>query len=145
MSSFGSQNQLQNSLAHLGKLLKVVLFLTNFNRFNPPYPPKQKSQKKNASSPSKSPVWKEKYFFKWFIHLSCISCVFLLFWVSLVLLLLDMFICLFIAFNKIKKIKNKKKKEKILKNTKIMCVSVYRFVCGCGWTKNQGFLTLYLL
>ena len=53
-----------------------------------------------------------------------------------------MFICLFIAFNNNN---NKKKKEKILKNTKIMCVSVYRFVCGCGWTKNQGFLTLYLL
>ena len=136
MSSFGSQNQLQNSLAHLGKLLKVVLFLTNFNRFNPPYPPKQKSQKKNASSPSKSPVWKEKYSFKWFIHLSYISCVFLLIWVSLVLLFLDMFVCFFIAFNK--------KREKYEKY-KTVCVCVYRYLCTFGWPKNQGFLTLYLL
>ena len=116
MSSFRSQNQLQNSLAPLGKLLKVVLFLTNFNRFNPPYPPKQKSKKKNVSSPSKSPVWKEKYSFKWFIHLSYLSCVFLLIWVSLVLLFLDMFVCFFLLLL-IKKGKN-------MKNTK-QCVYVY--------------------
>ena len=75
MSSFGSQNQLQNSLAPLGKLLKAVSFLTNYNGFNPPsYSPTQRSQKKKkkkkrkkekekekeASSPSKSPVWKVK-------------------------------------------------------------------------------------
>ena len=39
VSSFGNQNQLQLSLAPLGELLKVVMLLSNFNRFNsPPYP-----------------------------------------------------------------------------------------------------------
>ena len=49
--SFGGQNQLQNSLASLGELLMVVLFLTNFNGFNSPsYSPKQRSQDKKTSS-----------------------------------------------------------------------------------------------
>ena len=43
VSSFGSQNQLQNSLAPFGELLKTMLFLTKFNGFNPPsYPSKQR-------------------------------------------------------------------------------------------------------
>ena len=40
LSSFGSQNQFQNSLSPLGELLKAILFLSNFNGINPPYPPK---------------------------------------------------------------------------------------------------------
>ena len=59
--SFGSQNQLQNSLAPLGELLMVVLFLKIFSGFNfPSYSPKQMSQNKKTSSPFKSHVWKEK-------------------------------------------------------------------------------------
>ena len=34
--SFGRQIHLQNSLAPFGELLKAVMFLTNFNGFNPP-------------------------------------------------------------------------------------------------------------
>ena len=65
VSSFGSQNQLRNSLAPLGELLKATLFLTNLNGFNHhSYPPKQRSQKKKTYPPSKSPVWKEKDYFK---------------------------------------------------------------------------------
>ena len=57
MIAFGSQNQLQSSLAPLGDLLKALMFLSNLNGFN--------------SSPSlldqgfakwkgSSKVWKEK-------------------------------------------------------------------------------------
>ena len=61
VSSFGKQNQFQNSLSRLGELLKVVLFLTNFNGINPPtHLPKQRRQKKKTSPSSKSPIWKEK-------------------------------------------------------------------------------------
>ena len=34
--SFGGQIHFQNSLAPFGELLKAVMFLTNFNGFNPP-------------------------------------------------------------------------------------------------------------
>ena len=74
---FGGQNKLQNSLVPIGEFLKAVMFLTNFNWFNPPsYSSHQRSQNKKDSSPSKSSVWKEKDFFKWFHLCSCISCVF---------------------------------------------------------------------
>jgi len=61
VSSFGSQNQFQNFLTPFGEPLKAVFSLGNFNGFNPTsYSPKQRSQKRKASFPSKSPVWKEK-------------------------------------------------------------------------------------
>ena len=60
VSSFGSQNQLQLSLAPLGELLKVVMLLSNFNGFNSPsYPPEQRFMQKKGSS-SRSPIQKEK-------------------------------------------------------------------------------------
>ena len=52
-----SQNQLQSSLAPLGDLLKVLMFLSNLNSFNSfPSPPIQGfNQRKDSSK-----VWKEK-------------------------------------------------------------------------------------
>ena len=68
VSSFGSQNQHQLSLAPLGELLKAVMLLSNFNGFNsPPYPSEQRFMQKKCS-PSRCPIWKEKDS-KWFIHL----------------------------------------------------------------------------
>ena len=55
VSSFGNQNQFQNSLAPPGEFLKAMLLLTNFQGFNPPSP-----SSKCRPPPSKSPVWKEK-------------------------------------------------------------------------------------
>ena len=63
--SFRGQNQLQNSFAPIGEFLKAMMFLTNFNWFNPPsYSSHQRSQNRKDSSPSKSPVWMEKDSFK---------------------------------------------------------------------------------
>ena len=56
VSSFGSQNQLQLSLASLGELLKAIMLLFNFNGFNsPPYPYEQRFMQKKGS-PSRSPI-----------------------------------------------------------------------------------------
>ena len=64
VSSFGGQNQFQNSLASLGTSSSYSVF----NKFQWVYPssysPKQRSQKKKASSPSESLIWKEKDSFK---------------------------------------------------------------------------------
>ena len=59
MIAFGSQNQLQSSLAPLGDLLKALMFLSNLNGFNSfPSPPVQGfSQRKSSSK-----VWKKKDF-----------------------------------------------------------------------------------
>ena len=60
VSSFGGQNQFQNSLAPLGELLKAVMLLSNFNGFNSPsYLPEQRFMQKKGSS-SRSHIWKEK-------------------------------------------------------------------------------------
>ena len=57
MTSSGSQNQLQSSLAPLGDLLKAIMFLSNLNGFNPsPSPPVQGFNQRKGSSK----VWKKK-------------------------------------------------------------------------------------
>ena len=67
VSSFWSQNQLQLSLAPFGELLKAAKLLSNFNGFNSPsYLSEQKFMQKKGS-PSRPPIWKEKYS-KWFFH-----------------------------------------------------------------------------
>ena len=55
MISFGSQNQLQSSLASLGDLLKALMFLSNLNSFNSSHsPPVQGfNQRKGSSRVSK--------------------------------------------------------------------------------------------
>ena len=74
VSSFGSQNQLQLSLASLRELLKAIMLLLNFNP--PPYSSKQSFMQKKVS-PSKPSVWKEKdtknmiFCFENFLRLSC--------------------------------------------------------------------------
>ena len=69
VSSLGNQNQLQLSLAPLGELLKEVMLLSNFNRFNfPPYPSEQRFMQKKGS-PSRSPIKREQDS-KWFILFS---------------------------------------------------------------------------
>ena len=56
VSSFGSQNQLQLSLASLGELLKAVMLLSNFNGFNSSsYPFEQRFIQKKGSPP-RSPI-----------------------------------------------------------------------------------------
>ena len=66
VSSLGNQNQLKLSLAPFEELLKVDILLSNFNGFNsPPYPFEQRFMQKKGS-PSRSPIWKEKYS-KWFL------------------------------------------------------------------------------
>ena len=136
MIAFGSQNQLQSSLAPLGGLLKALMFLSNLNGFNssPSHPIQGFSQRKGSSK-----VWK-KNDSKWFYHFllsSCFCllhylCVLLLFWVSLVLyfVLFNMFLFvyfqfLFILFFLIKKIWIKKKKNK---NKNSVCF-VYIGIC----------------
>ena len=57
MISFGSQNQLQSSLASLGDLLKALMFLSNLNGFiSSPSPPIQGFNQRKGSSK----MWKEK-------------------------------------------------------------------------------------
>ena len=59
MIAFGSQNQLQSSLAPLGDLLKALMFLSNLNGFNSsPSPPIQGFNQRKGSSK----VWKEQGF-----------------------------------------------------------------------------------
>ena len=72
MIAFGSQNQLQSSLAPLGDLLKALMFLSNLNGFHSsPSPPVQGfSQRKGSSK-----VWKKKD--------SSLSSIFLFFLVAL--------------------------------------------------------------
>ena len=117
MIAFGSQNQLQSSLAPLGDPLKAFMFLLNLNGFNSsPSPPVQRFTQRKGSSK----VWKEKGSM-WFYHFFSLFSFFvfhnlsvlLFFWVSLVLLLcLTCFCCLFFSvvyfvFHiKIKKLKN---------------------------------------
>ena len=98
--SFGGQNQLQNSFAPIGEFLKAMMFLTNFNWFNPPYSSHQRSQNRKDSSPSKSPFWMEKDSFKWFHIYSCISCVFGWLYLSQSSLYcpFNMFGCVFVCF-----------------------------------------------
>ena len=57
MIAFGSQNQLQSSLARLGNLLKALMFLSNLNGFNSsPFPPVQGFNQRKCSFK----VWKKK-------------------------------------------------------------------------------------
>ena len=57
MIAYGSQNQLQSSLAPLGDLLKALMFLSNLNGFNSsPSPPIQGFNQRKGSSK----VWKKK-------------------------------------------------------------------------------------
>ena len=57
MIASGSQNQLQSSLAHLGDLLKALMFLSNLNGFNSSLsPPVQVFNQRKGSSK----VWKKK-------------------------------------------------------------------------------------
>ena len=59
MIAFGSQNQLQSSLAPLGDLLKALMFLSNLNGFNSSSsPPVQGFNQRKGSSK----VWKKKDF-----------------------------------------------------------------------------------
>jgi len=90
MISSENQNQFPSFFAHLGDLLKALMFLSNLNAFNSfASPPNQKFTQRKGSSK----VWKAKdskwfsHFFSlsplWFLHYLCVllSC----FWVSLVL------------------------------------------------------------
>ena len=57
MIAFGSQNELQPSIAPLGDLLKTLMFLSNLNGFNSSLsPPVQGFNQRKGSSK----VWKEK-------------------------------------------------------------------------------------
>ena len=122
MIAFGSQNQLQSSLAPLGDLLKALMFLSNLNDFNSsPSPPVQGFNQRKCSSK----VWKKKDS-KWFYHFllsSCFCllhylCILLLFWASLVLCftLFNMFLFVYflvlVYFVFSIKIKNFEKSEK---------------------------------
>ena len=136
MSSFGSQNQRQLSLAHLGELLKAIMLLSNFNGFNlPSYPFEQRFMQKKAP-PSKPPVWKEKDS-KWSCHFLffLLVCLFLsqssFYW-----FLICLFVVLFPRFNK---------KRENLKNTKTMCVFLYTGTCIPCMVFKTKFLTLYHL
>ena len=132
MIAYGSQNQLQSSLAPLGDLLKALMFLLNLNGFNSsPSPPVQGFNQRKCSSK----VWKKKDF-KWFYHFvlsSCFCllyylCVLILFWVSLVFMLLTCF-CLFsVLFILFLIQKFKKKIEKSEKYKKSVCF-VYIGTC----------------
>ena len=150
VSSFGSQNQLQLSLAPLRELLKVVMLLLNFNGFNSPsYPPKQRFMQRKRSS-SRSPIWKEKdsKCFYPFSPLLLVCLLFYVFYVELVkflyflficLLCLFVFVCLFVfcfffvfffvfvffVFGLVLI----KKRRKNKKNTKIVRVCVYWYLC----------------
>ena len=149
MIAFGSQNQLQSSLAPLGDLLKALVFLSNLNGFNfSPLPPVQGFNQRKGSSM----VWKKKDS-KWFYHFllsSCFCllhylCILLLFWASLVLCftLFNMFLfgyfsVLFILFIffliwKIRKIQKQC----------VFCVHWYLCTLDGHW--NKVFLTLYHL
>ena len=90
MIASGSQNQLQSSLAPLGDLLKVLMFLLNLKGFNSfPLPQVQGFAQRKCSSN----VWKENGS-KWFYHFFSPFLFFVLhnlsvlffFWVSLVVL-----------------------------------------------------------
>ena len=144
MIEFGSQNQLQSSLAPLGDLLKVLMFLSNLNDFNSsPSPPIQGFNQRKCSSK----VWKKKdsKWFYYFLLFSCFCllhylCVLLLFWVSLVLsfVLFNMFLFvyfqfLFILFLKKKNLKNQK-------NIKTVCVLCTLVLVYLGWPLKQSFL-----
>ena len=57
MIAYGSQNQLQSSLAPFGDLLKALMFFSNLNGFNSsPSPPVQGFNQRKCSSK----VWKKK-------------------------------------------------------------------------------------
>ena len=56
MIALGNQNQFLSSFAHLGDLLKALIFLSNLNDFNSsPSPPDQGFAKRKGSSK----MWKE--------------------------------------------------------------------------------------
>ena len=83
MIAFGSQNQLQSSLAPLGNILKALMFLSNLNGFN--FSPSLSVQRFNQRKGS-SRVWKEKgsnfllspcvFFFFFFFHNLCVLILF---------------------------------------------------------------------
>ena len=152
MIVLGNQNQLPSSFAHLGDLLKALMFLSNLNGFNSsPSPPNQEFAKRKGSSK----VWKEKDS-KWFCHLFslspscfcfCITCVlcfhvlsqssfmhwfvlFNMFLFGYLLVLLD-----FVFHIKIKK-NNNEKSEKY-KNSVCLCTLVLVYL---GWPLKQSFL-----
>ena len=105
MIAFGSQNQLQSSLAPFRDLLKALMFLSNLNGFkSPPLPPNQRFAQMKGSSK----VWKEKgsKWFSQFFYLSLspygyalLVCFTFLFWVSLVLFFVCFFMFLFGCFS----------------------------------------------
>ena len=136
MLSSGNQNQFPSSLAPLGDLFKVLMFLLNLNGFNSsPSPPDQRFAQRKGSSK----VWKEKgskwfsHFFSlppFFMHYLCVllSC----FWISLVFMICFVLTCfclfvfslIYFVFHK-----NKNKKLKNQKNSKIVCVCVFWYFC----------------
>ena len=142
MIALGNQNQYPSSFAHLGDLLKTLMFLSNLNGFNSsPSPPVQGFTQRKCSSK----VWKEKGF-KWFYHFfsllflflfALLLCFALLLWVSLVLcfVLFNMFL---FAFNfvyfvfHIKKMKNQK-------NIKTVYICVHWYLCTLDGHWNKVF------
>ena len=152
MIASGSQNQFQSSLAPLGDLLKVLLFLSNLNGFNSsPSPLVQAFNQRKCYSK----VWKKKDS-KWFYHFllsSCFCllhylCILLLFWVSLVLCLalFNMFLFVYFQFSFILFFDIKiKKKLKNQKNTKIVCVMCTLVLMYLGWPLKQSFLNFVSL
>ena len=149
MIAFGSQNQLQSSLAPFRDLLKALMFLSNLNAFNSsPFLPVQGFNERKSSSK----MWKKRDS-KWFYHFllsSCFCllhylCVLLLFWVSLVLCftLFNIF-CLFI-FSFCLFCFWYKKKMKNHKNTKTVCVLCTLVLVYLGWPLKQSFLNFVSL
>ena len=155
MITSGNQNQFPSSFAHLGDLLKALMFLLNLNSFHtsPSLPDQGFARRKGSSN-----VWKEKGS-KWFCHffslsLSCFCFALLVcfalffFWVRLIFMLFfvlfNMFLFgfvfhfFFIFFS----YKNKNKNWKIRKIQKqcVFCVLVY-----LGWPLKQIFLNFVFL
>ena len=142
---FGSQNQLQSSLAPVSDLLKALMFLSNLNGFNSsPSPPVQGFNQRKSSSK----MWKKKDS-KWFYHFLLSSCfcllhylfVLLLFWVSLVLCftLFNMFLFVYFQFffYFVFDIKIKQKIWKFWKIQKqcVFCVHWYLCTLDGHWNK----------
>ena len=139
MIALGDQNQFPSSFAHLGDLLKALMFLSNLNGFYSSLsPPDQGFAKQKGSSK----VWKEKGS-KWFCRLFslfpscfcfCITCVFcfhilsqssFMHWFILFNMFLFDYPLVFFLFC----FSYKFFFLKIQKNTKTICVCVHWYLC----------------
>ena len=144
MIAYGSQNQLQSSLAPLSDLLKAIMFFSNLNGFNSS---RSLSDQGFAKRKGSSKVWKEKGH-QVILSLSslslclcfCTTCVFCFYFesVQFYAFLCLTFFCLlfsvlFIFVFHIKKLKNQK-------NTKTVCVLCTLVLVYLEWPLKQNFL-----